>query len=832
MPAAVHKEYLTFVKGIITESNPLTNVENASTDEANFELKRDGSRRRRLGIDYEGGYVLSSGIDEGSFSEDSISTYTWNSINGLSSSNIVVVQVGDVLYLYDSDNSSISANILTDTIDMSQYEVSGLRAKYEEVELSEVSGRLVVCSHNIEPFYIYYDKTNNSFFSAKLNLQIRDFKGLDSGVLVDENPLTLSDEHSYNLKNQGWGTGQINNYFTDTSTYPSDAQQWILGKDSSDDFNSALLDKQDFGNTPAPKGKFINDVFNRVYNTVLGGIVSTDILAATYSDKSGETPAQITIESGTVHGFATGDLVQITGLLLQGYTELAGWVNLYYITERVRVTVISPTTFTFEFYNPGGASTLRLRQGTFSAYSTASTEISSFSEKYRISAVASSGGRVFYAGLQDSDFSNHIFFSRIIETEDDLGKCYQAADPTSETASDLLDADGGYIVITGMAKVVKLVALENSIVVFATNGVWQIRGGESLGFTALDYSIHKVSSIGTINTDSILVVESGIVYWADGGIYSIAPDQVSGKLNATNISENTIQTLYLEIPSVGRVNATGTYDKDTKRISWLYNEDDSYDGTSYKYKYNKELVFDVSLGAFFKNTFSELTADSPYVSGYVSTSSLVTTSVAFDIVVNGDPVEVNADPVQMSLDLLGRGSLGIKYLTIVPQSGGLTSKITFSQYSNLDFMDWSTADGTGKSYLSYLDTGNEILGDTTRDKQARYLTMHFSRTEAGFTDTNGFNAVRPSSCLVQSKWGWSNSSTSGKYGTQFQAYRLKRNYIPTGTGDTFDYGFEVITTKNKLRGSGAALAIRLESEEGKDMHVLGWGIDYVGRPLT
>jgi len=823
MPAAIHKEYLTFVRGIITESNPLTNVENASTDEANFELKRDGSRRRRLGLDYEAGYVLSNDIAEDVFSENSVSTFTWKNIGGLSSANIVVIQAGEILYLYDSDNSSISANILTTSIDMSSYEVAGLRAKYAEVEMAEVSGKLIVCSPNIEPFFITYNKESNNFVSNLFSLQIRDFVGLSSGNLTDENPTTLSNEHNYNLKNQGWDTNKIDLYHADTAAYPADSQQWILGKDSLDVFDPDQLDKQYFGNSPAPKGKFLLDIFNRTYNTVIGSATSTVMASASYNSTDGV----ITVTSPIIHGLTTGDLAQITDLTFFGTL-----IDIPLITGRYRVTVISTTVFTFEYDLQISDLPVAFISGKFNSYSTASTEISSTSETYRVSSVASSGGRVFYAGIQDSDYSNHIFFSKIIEVDQDFSKCYQAADPTSETASELLDADGGYIVVAGMAKVVKLVALENSIVVFATNGVWQIRGGESLGFTALDYSIHKVSSIGTINSDSILLVESGIVYWADGGIYSLSADQISGKLNATNISENTIQTLYLGIPSVSRVHATGTYDGDTKRISWLYNEDDDYDGNSYKYKYNKELVYDISLGAFFKNEFSELDSDSPYVAGYVSTSNLVTTSVAYDVVVNGDPVVVNSDPVQMSLDLLGRGSLGIKYLTVVPQTGGLISKITFSQYSDLDFMDWSTADGTGKSFSSYLETGNEILGDTTRDKQARYLTMHFIRTETGFTNTDGFNAIRPSSCLVQSKWGWSNSSASGKYGTQFQAYRLKRNYIPTGVGDTFDYGFEVISTKNKLRGSGAALALRIDSEEGKDMHLLGWGIDYTGRPLT
>ena len=48
-------EFNTFVGGLVTEASPLTFPENASIDEANFELNKDGSRVRRLGMDYESG---------------------------------------------------------------------------------------------------------------------------------------------------------------------------------------------------------------------------------------------------------------------------------------------------------------------------------------------------------------------------------------------------------------------------------------------------------------------------------------------------------------------------------------------------------------------------------------------------------------------------------------------------------------------------------------------------------------------------------------------------------------------------------------------------------
>jgi hypothetical protein len=126
-------------------------------------------------------------------------------------------------------------------------------------------------------------------------------------------------------------------------------------------------------------------------------------------------------------------------------------------------------------------------------------------------------------------------------------------------------------------------------------------------------------------------------------------------------------------------------------------------------------------------------------------------------------------------------------------------------------------------------TGYELLGDIQRDKQVPYLTMHFERTETGF-EQNGddLTPIGESSCRVQAQWDFANSATSGKYGDEFEAYRLLRNYTPSGTSDTFDYGYRVITTKTSLRGSGKALSLKLSSSAGKDLHVLGWAINSDG----
>ena len=140
-------------------------------------------------------------------------------------------------------------------------------------------------------------------------------------------------------------------------------------------------------------------------------------------------------------------------------------------------------------------------------------------------------------------------------------------------------------------------------------------------------------------------------------------------------------------------------------------------------------------------------------------------------------------------------------------------------------MDWESA-----NYSSYIVTGYELFGDLMRRKQVPYLIMCLERTEDGYTtDEDGALQIdNPSSCLVQAQWNWADSALSGKWGTQFQAYRFKRNYVPSGASDTFNYGESVVVTKNKLRGSGKALSLKMQSEEGKDMRILGWGVSLSG----
>jgi hypothetical protein len=149
-------------------------------------------------------------------------------------------------------------------------------------------------------------------------------------------------------------------------------------------------------------------------------------------------------------------------------------------------------------------------------------------------------------------------------------------------------------------------------------------------------------------------------------------------------------------------------------------------------------------------------------------------------------------------------------------------------YNNTSFKDWEKFDGSGQDAAAFLLTGSQIAGDSTIFKQIPYLTMHFRRTENGVTDAGV--PANQSSCLIRSQWDFSNSINSRKWGSLFQAYRYTTPHFITDVN--YDTGFEVITTKNKLRGRGKSFALFMQTEPLKDCRILGWNIAVNGNAVV
>ena len=449
--------------------------------------------------------------------------------------------------------------------------------------------------------------------------------------------------------------------------------------------------------------------------------------------------------------------------------------------------------------------------------------------------VAAYAGRTWVAGeytglIQEEStsptYTGAVFYSQSVISKDHIGKCYVEQDPTSEDAS-VLATDGGFISIPECNVIFKLQAMGRHLVVFADTGIWAIYGSDS-GFHPTDFQILKISEVGIKNPRSIVDLEGSLMFWAEGGIYFIGTNE-NGIPVSQNVSENTVHTLYLDdISDTAKLYSRGFYNKRTKTVHWLYNDEDDYDGIVFKYKYNKELVFDASLTAFYKNSISSLASGSPYVCGITENPIFQATSATANVVAGtvSDLVQT-ATSEQVIFDagsVLVAGDVSNSYIVYVP---GATYSITFGKYTDTTFRDWVTKDSVGVTYTGFLETGYDTLNDIATRKLMNYLTTSFERTEDGFVaDVNGdLEPTNQSGCTIFVKWDFADHSNSGKFSTSFQAYRLLRKYIPVDANDNFDYGQSVITTKNKVRGRGRSLSIRFQSDAGKNCKIIGWSFN-------
>lgn len=249
----------------------------------------------------------------------------------------------------------------------------------------------------------------------------------------------------------------------------------------------------------------------------------------------------------------------------------------------------------------------------------------------------------------------------------------------------------------------------------------------------------------------------------------------------------------------------------------------------YPTTYNRELVFDLTLGAFFMYDFGheEEDANAPRLHDHVPISKIVKTRVQAGVLDSNGDVVVDSNNNVTTQELItenrSRESRRESFKFLVTQG----TYITLAEFKDYDFKDYRSYVIGGFDFDSFLLTGYDIGGDFMRHKQAIYLLVMCSRTETIWSEITSGEIIpyRPSSCKVRARWGWHNSDAQGKWGNEFQAYRL---FLPKATspssGDTFDYGPTVIETKNKLRGRGKALSLYFNSESGKDLILLGWGI--------
>jgi hypothetical protein len=730
------KKHFTFVAGLNTVAGPLTFPPNAWADGDNVVPGVDGSLSLRKAIDYEGSYSLSTtSKTNAEAAAGAYGCYEWNSVAGNGNHNLLVVQQGTTVSFYTNNGNNISANAKAFTVNLATYKVTGNPEVdgVAPIDCASVNGALIIVSRDTTPIIVTYDTSDDTIDVAELTIQIRDFIGVDDGLAINTRPATLSDAHNYNLLNQGWTAAHIATYFTANAVYPSSAQSWTAGKDSSDNFSAALLDKQDFGTSPAPKGRFVLDLFTR------------------------------------------------------NRTSVSGVPNITTETEYYR-----PTTCAFM------------------------------------------AGRSWFAGMRSSTIANWVVFSQVAETNDNLGRCYQSADPTSEVISDLVKSDGGVIPIQDAGAIIKLVPFGNSMLVLADNGVWQIVGGSESGFSADSYEVRRLASIGCVSPRTVVRAESNVLFWGDTAIYSIAANEL-GSAVVQPITMTNIANMYDDIPTPGKLYASGTYDPLNKVVYWFYNDDEDADGTSWRFRKNRMLCLDGRLNAFYTFTIGELAEHSPYVVDAFVTKARSFIAEPITVVVGADTVVVGADTVVVTGTPSGSYAISPPYLKFLALHNVDDSsfKVTMANFDETNdaprkWRDWYSRNTAGINYSGYVVPGYDFGEGLGGDKyfQALYVMVYMRRTETG-VDADG-DPINPSSCTMQGRWDWTDSSSSNKWTSSQQVYRHTRVFNVATPSATFDDGHPVVVTKNKVRGRGRALQLKFTSENDYDMQLLGWAVTYIG----
>jgi hypothetical protein len=722
------KEQNTFVKGIITEASPLTFPENASLDESNFILNIDGSRERRLGIDYEGEHVLVNSLYNLENTDAAVQCFAWENIEGRADTALAVVQVGSRVFFFDLLADSLSSSPKNGGLSVW---VGGDAAS--PMSFASILGKLVVANGTRALTVLEYDRGSDAITKSQYNIRTRDLWGVESGLATETRPSTLSEAHHYNLRNRGWREPNIKKFFNTNGVYPSDADIQAFGKKTGasgiESFDGAQAFAQFTGSTEAPRGKHTMDVFNRGLN---------------------------------------------------------------------RKTRFSSFTTLPDDYHVGG-----------------------------VSHVASYGGRIFYGITVESsvdtddkspNVGSMIFFSQVATNISSLGKCYSEADPSSEHISDVIDTDGGFVTIPALANVLDFAIRGTRLVVVAKTGVWEISGGEQ-AFSATNFQLDEISSQGATSPRAVLSSDGLVSYWSDAGIYILQENDVSGRSTPTNISENSIQGLFRDIPSPARNRVRTTFDSALRQVRWMYDKDNSLDSAAYC---NQELVFDSTLGAFYISDIQQLSGDSPYIADYLEVPAFSQDAETEDVTDGGLVVtDVGVDvtsTVFRSLDKLTT----TKYLVVVKT--GATHSFTFATYADANFKDWVGHDGTGADAPAFLLTGYDTQGDSAAEKQVTYIDLFCRLTEDGYVynGSGDLDFDNASSCLAQAQWEWTDSANGGRWSREFQAYRLRRNYVPESLGDSFDKGFTVMRSRNKLRGKGRSLSLLFKTEPGKNLHIYGW----------
>lgn len=408
-------------------------------------------------------------------------------------------------------------------------------------------------------------------------------------------------------------------------------------------------------------------------------------------------------------------------------------------------------------------------------------------------------GRVFYSGIEAPGYTGRIYFTQIVERNEQYAFCYQNNDPTSEEAFDLLPSDGGVIYIPEAGEILKLVSLAGSLLVFATNGIWNITGSGGLGFVANDYVVQKISSISTLSATSFVDVGGYPAWWNTDGIYMISSD--GANITVKPLSDRRITNFFKTIPQLSKKYARGAFNILEGAIHWLYRSTEA-STIEQQYEFDRVLIFNTLTGAFYPWTISSsgVKVNSIQVSGNAAGVAAPYTVTAS----GGDVVDSSGNTVVVYR--AAGGAVGTVFKYVVSYPSGESYLFTFAEAGDDSYKDW-TVFGTAADYTSYFVSGYKVHGGGIRKFQSNYVRMYSRNTQ--FSQT---------AYTFQAMWDYSNTSATNRWS-------------PTQTITHNNPAYDTMSRRLKIRGNGLAVQFRVSSVSGVPFDIVGWATRESGNAI-
>lgn len=563
-------EVNTFVRGLVTEASPLNFPANASFDEVNFELNRDGTRQRRLGMDLEKDYYLhyATALNHGEYKNRVAgNSFIWYAPGGINDLIILVVQMGNQITLHRVEDKDTS-------ISPSDKYLGVFTLTYDhnvEYSFTAINGKMVIAGGGTHVAVMSYTPTTKLFSLNYVPLRVRDIWGVQEDEVLEKDatakPENLSDAHEYNLCNQGWGI-------------PRKAIPTNSGDGSSGGGGGGLSGETDPIDPPTETNRGLVNPFLQ-YRYSLGRYPSNSEVV--YSG------LEVQAADGTT--------------FLEPFERM--YPNLYEQREGLTVQA-ARGYFIIELHNRGVSR--RAAMDANKVKYDLMPEGKAYPSDYMTSGasvVSTYAGRVFYSGFtgeviegdsRSPVLTDYVFFSNLVRNDVDINACYQFGDPTSRESNEVVETDGGFLRILGAKKIVAMATMGKHLVVIATNGVWVVSGGNDYGFSATNYKVEKITSFGCIAPSSIVEVNNTLLYWGIESVYKLGYDTV-GSLTADDFSSASINSYYDRIPLESKRKCIGVYDAESKKVRWIYRLNDMMSDEYYA----TELVFDTLLGCYYQH---------------------------------------------------------------------------------------------------------------------------------------------------------------------------------------------------------------------------------------